>query len=154
MPASLAATLPLGETIRIELPGVPLGKGRPRGRIVMPRNKAPFISFYTPAASAAYETALKWVGRVAMRSRKPFTGALQVAVTAHMPVPESWSETKRGKALAGEIRPSVKPDADNILKMLDGLNTVVWVDDAQIVDARILKIYSAAPKLVIEVTEL
>jgi Holliday junction resolvase RusA-like endonuclease len=154
MPAAIVATLPLGEVISITLPGAPIAKGRARSRIVYPRKGTPFISFYTPAETVSYERALARVGKTAMRARAPLDGALKVTVTAYMPAPPSWSGVKRAKAMAGEIRPSVKPDADNVLKTLDALNGIVWIDDAQIVDAQIIKTYSASPRLVIEITAL
>jgi Holliday junction resolvase RusA-like endonuclease len=154
MPAATVATLPLGETISIILPGEPVAKGRARTRIVYPRHGTPFVSHYTPAETATYERGLAWVGKVAMRGRAPLEGALKVVVTAYMSVPASWSGAKKARADTHEIRPSVKPDADNILKILDALNGVVWRDDAQIVEAHVVKVYSREPRLEIEVTPL
>jgi Holliday junction resolvase RusA-like endonuclease len=154
MPAAPVFALPLGEVIKITLPGDPIGKGRPRARIVTTKTKGQFISFYTPAETVTYEQALAWAGKAAMKGRKPLLGALRVTVKAFMVPPESWSGIKRTKALNDEIRPSVKPDADNILKILDALNKIVWHDDAQIVDARIEKRYWISPSLNIQVEEL
>jgi Holliday junction resolvase RusA-like endonuclease len=132
--------------IVIELEGAPLGKGRPR-----------FTSWggpkhaYTPARTAAYEQALGYMALQAMRGKKPLTEAVRVVVTASMPIPKSWPPSKRKGALVGAIRPTGKPDCDNILKMLDALNKIVWLDDAQVVSAEIHKIYSSRPRLVIEV---
>ena len=44
---------------------------------------------------------------------------------------------------------------DNVLKAAgDGLNGIVWRDDAQIASAQIIKLYSETPRLIIEVREL
>jgi Holliday junction resolvase RusA-like endonuclease len=132
--------------ITIELEGVPLGKGRPR-----------FTSWggskyaYTPVRTAAYEQALGYMALQAMRGKKPLTEAVRVVVRAFMPIPKSWPLSERKRAIVNAIRPTGKPDCDNILKMLDALNKIVWLDDAQIVSAEIHKIYSSRPHLVIEV---
>ena len=86
-----------------------------------------------------------------MRGKQPLQGPLAVNVTALMPVPASWSNKKRDAALAGTIRPTGRPDCDNIFKVVDALNKIVWLDDAQIVEARAVKFYSESPALRIEV---
>ena len=60
----------------------------------------------------------------------------------------------REAALAGLIHPTKKPDWDNFAKAVDALNMIVWVDDAQIVDGRVKKIYHEAPAFVARVREL
>jgi Holliday junction resolvase RusA-like endonuclease len=90
--------------------------------------------------------------KVAMRGRRPLEGPLKVAVTAFLAVPASWSNKKRDAALAGIIWPVGRPDADNFQKAAwDSLNSIVWVDDSQVVDARIVKTYAERPSLRIEV---
>ena len=39
-------------------------------------------------------------------------------------------------------------------EILDSLNLIVWVDDSQIVDLRVIKRYSAQPQLTIDVEAL
>ena len=49
-------------------------------------------------------------------------------------------------ALDGDIKPTVKPDADNVEKAVkDALNGVVWVDDCQVVNCEKEKFYSTKP---------
>ena len=116
-----------------------------------PKNGAPFASFYMDAETRAFETALKWRAKAAMKSLRPFEGPLSVRVTALMGVPKSWSNKKRDAALAGTIRPTGKPDWDNFAKMLDAFNEIVWIDDAQIVEGSVSKVYSETPALRVEV---
>lgn len=141
-------------TITIDLPGEPRGKGRVRFRIITPKGKSPFASFYLDAETAGYEKALAQLARILMRSRPPLEGPLRVLATATFTPPASWSGAKKTRALAGVIRPTGKPDFDNIAKMLDALNKIVWVDDAQVVDGRALKVYGAQASLKIEVWEI
>lgn len=129
------------------LHGEPEGKGRPRFRVITPRAGKSFASVYTPKETRTYEGALKLAGKVAMRSRAPMDGPLEVEITAVMAVPKSWSKKKRDAALTGAVWPTGTPDLDNIMKMLDGLNEIVWVDDKQIVRALITKQYGESPFL-------
>ena len=49
----------------------------------------------------------------------------------------------------------VKEHADNVLKAVkDGMNGIVWVDDAQAVEYRISKRYSTAPGVCVSVEQL
>ena len=130
--------------IIITLPGPPRGKGRPRFVRATGRT-------YTPAATASYEGQLKFAAQRVMGNRPPFDIALDVLFVAVFPVPSSWSKKKQAAALAGEIRPTTKPDADNIIKVSDALNEVVWKDDKSIVEATIQKFYGRRPRLTIEV---
>lgn len=139
------------DQVVILLRGEPVGKGRVRARLVTPRSGPPFITMYTPAQTRSYESALALAAKVAMRGRAPLIGPLCVTVTASFPVPISWPAKKRCDAFAGVVLPTGKPDADNLLKVMDALNTIVWGDDSQIVDARVVKVYSADPSLRVEV---
>lgn len=131
--------------LELYLPGAPTPKGRGRatrtGRV------------FTPAATRKAEDTL--AGRVmakiealddGMRAQLPFAGPLSVTVHFGMPVPTSWSQRKRLAALGGTLRPTSKPDLDNLLKLVsDALNGVAWVDDSQIVQLVSSKAYSATP---------
>ena len=86
-----------------------------------------------------------------MANRPPLEGALRVRVLACFGVPQSWSAKKRAAAISGAVRPSKRPDIDNVVKIFDALNQVVWVDDAQVVEAWVEKIYTDRPRLRIEV---
>jgi Holliday junction resolvase RusA-like endonuclease len=140
--------------IVVELHGAPRGKGRPRFRIVTPRGGASFVSAYTDSQTKNYETELRKAGLNVMDGRQPLAGALRVHVVAAMPIAPSWPKKKQDLALTGYVRPTTYPDADNIFKILDALNEVVWNDDKQIVQASLEKIYSEHPKLRVEVSEL
>ena len=125
-------------------------KGRPR--FASAGSGRPFA--YTPTKTRDYEKALaKRAGEV-MSGRSLLTGPLEMTVWAYLPVPRSWSKAKRQRALSGEIWPVVKPDWDNIGKITDALNCVVWLDDNQIVSATVLKLYSDNPRLQIRVEQL
>lgn len=132
--------------ISIELLGAPRGKGRPR------HTRAGVT--YTPAKTRSYETSLAWTAAAAMKGKPPLDGPLTLVVEAHLPIPTSWSKKRQAMAVAGALRPCSKPDADNLLKIVDGLNAICWRDDAQVIDARVVKLYSERPRLVITITPI
>lgn len=134
------------EPIFIELCGTPQGKGRPRFA------RATGHAF-TPAKTRAFEADLKFQAQEVMAGRPPVDGPLECTVVALFPIPKSWSKKKQAAAMAGEIRPTTKPDVDNIMKAIDSFNQVVFVDDSQIVNASVMKLYSARPALQITIRE-
>jgi Holliday junction resolvase RusA-like endonuclease len=131
--------------IVIELLGEPKGNGRPRfGKGFT----------YTPAKSRNYEAQLALAAAAVMNGRTPIEGPLMLTVTAFMPIPRSWSRKRQNMAAAGDILPTSRPDADNLLKSLDGLNGITWRDDSQVVTLSLTKRYSARPRLVITINEV
>lgn len=137
--------MPPVRRIVIELAGEPKGKGRPRfgnGRT------------YTPQPTRNYEAALRFAAQAKMQGAALMEGPLRIEVLAAFSVPKSWSNKKQAAAHAGTVRPTGKPDIDNVLKTLDAFNSVVWRDDAQIVHATITKRYSDRPRLRIEVEQM
>jgi Holliday junction resolvase RusA-like endonuclease len=133
--------------IEIRMDGQPIGKGRPRF-------SRKFGTAYTPEKTARYEDRLAWTAQSVMGGRALLSGSLSVTVNAHMEIPKSKSKRWRSEALGGMQRPTTKPDADNVAKLLDSLNKIVWVDDAQIVALHVFKHYADRPRLEILVTVL
>jgi Holliday junction resolvase RusA-like endonuclease len=133
--------------IEIVLLGAPMGKERVRFVKATGRT-------FTPERTVNYESRLALAAQHAMDGRPLFDGPLSVDVTAYMPVAESKPRKWKAAALAGEIRPTKKPDWDNFGKILDALNLVVWADDAQIVEGRVQKFYSSQPRMEIRVRNI
>ena len=136
--------------ITITIPGEPVAKGRPR---ITTRDG--FAHAYTPKKTRDYEALVDAEARKVMGLRKPLEGPLAVEVNAFMPVPASWSLTKKLAAVAQTILPTSRPDLTNIVKAAeDALNGIVWRDDSQIVSLIMTKEYGARPRLVIAVRGL
>lgn len=129
--------------IEITLLGQPRGKERPRAS----RDG----HFYTPERTRSYEAALRYAAGQVMGERPPLDGPLNVEIRVRVSVPKSWPAKRRAAAMSGSARPTSKPDWDNYGKIVDALNLVVWNDDAQIVDGRVVKEYSDKPGLFIRV---
>lgn len=136
-----------GAAIEIRMDGQPVGKGRPR----FSRKSG---TAYTPEKTARYEERLAWTAQAAMAGRPLLIGPLNVVMLAFMQIPASKSAKWKAGAIAGANRPTTKPDADNLVKCLDSLNRVVWVDDAQVVQLAISKRYSERPRIEISITEI
>ena len=133
--------------IVITVPGQIRGKGRPRFVRATGRT-------YTPEATRSYEAVLKFAAVEAMAGRAPIEGPVRLLMVATFDVPTSWSKKKRIAALAGDIKPTKKPDADNVIKLTDALNQVVWRDDAQVVECRLIKRYGNQAMLQVQVEAL
>ena len=132
------------------VPGEPQGKGRARvGKI------NGHARMFTPAKTVAYEGLIALAARQSMAGATMLDGACAIDVTAVYSVPASWSKKKRAEALAGTLRPTKKPDGDNVLKAVcDGINGVVWADDVQAVDQRVRKVYGERPELRVVVARI
>lgn len=117
--------------MQIFIPGKPKGKGRPRfyhGHAV------------TPESTRTYEhmIAMLWKCEQYGISEKP----IAIEIKAFYLVPKSWSKKKQEAVRSREIKPTVKPDIDNIVKIvLDGLNGVAFTDDKQVIEIQAQKCY-------------
>ena len=76
-------------------------------------------------------------------------------VIAYFRIPSSVSKKKAEMMRKHLIRPVVKPDFDNIGKIVcDALNGIAYYDDAQVVDAQVRKFYDDAPRVVVTISEV
>jgi Holliday junction resolvase RusA-like endonuclease len=137
-------------TVAFVVPGEPQGKGR--AKIV---KIGGFSRMATPAKTVAYEGLVAHAAQQAMAGAAPFLAACRIELDVLCSVPASWSQKKQREALEGSTRPAKKPDADNVLKAVcDGINGVVWKDDAQAVDVQVRKFYAATPGVRVRVASL
>ena len=110
---------------------------------------------YTQAKTRKHEQLVAWAYKKAFGGYMfPKGTFLDMEIFAFVEIPKSVPKYKRAKMLSGEIRPTVKPDWDNIGKLIaDALNKVAYDDDKCIVDARVKKYYSDAPRTVVILRE-
>ena len=108
---------------------------------------------FTPARQRTNAATLRLAAQEAMKSRLPFDCAVRIDLQIEFSIPSSWSRKKQAAAMRGEVRPGKRPDLSNIAKQIeDAFNTVVFRDDALIVEYGLLrKVYSNQPKLVVTV---
>lgn len=68
---------------------------------------------------------------------------LRAEIEVYHQVPKSYSKKKREQCLTGKLKPQVKPDCDNIAKLiLDSNNKVIYKDDSQITELLVKKYYT------------
>lgn len=134
------------------IPGKPQGKARPRiGK----------FGAYTPQKTVLYENTVKNTFKKQFPKFEPITGEIKVKITALFEVPKSYSKKKREGLLpiegiehSGAGYPH-KPDADNISKIiLDSLNGLAYVDDAQVTCLLVFKEYGYEDKVIVEIEEI
>lgn len=128
-------------------------QGKARARTV--RNKyTGKVHSYTPEDTSGYEDLIRWSYKEAGGE---YYGKqlISVDIKAYYPVLKSFSKKKVKACIAGEIRPTTKPDLDNITKtILDALNGVAWYDDNQVVCLSINKYYADRGYLEINIEPL
>lgn len=124
--------------------GEPVAKGRPRF------SKRGFA--YTPEKTTNYENLVKLSYLDSEREKYLNGEQLRMEVIAYMGISASKSKKIREKMESGEIRPTKKPDCDNLVKICgDSLNGIAFTDDSQIVSLTIDKYYSTEPRAEIKI---
>ena len=130
----------------VTIPGALRGKQRPRASSIGGKARV-----YTPAATVNAEAHVKQccINQVGSPC---LDGSLAVRVGISVGIPASWSKRKQAAALAGEVKPTGKPDLDNCVKLLmDACNGILWRDDAQVVELAVRKGYAREPLTVLTV---
>lgn len=128
--------------VEFTIDGEPVGKARPR--MNTRTGKA-----YTPDKTRMYEDYIKLLYRSQIKHY--FEGYIRLSIKAFYGVAKSDSKKKKEDKLSNILRPSKKPDIDNIVKLIaDGLNNIAYKDDTQIVEMQAMKFYSDKPR--VEVT--
>lgn len=137
--------------IKFTVYGKPFGKQRPRVCKIKGRSIA-----YTPKETSVYEDHVKFIYNQ-IYSGITFDKDESVAldIVAYYAMPKSTSKKTKEKMLAGMILPTVKPDVDNIIKIIaDALNKVAYKDDKQLVAVSCQKFYSDLPRVEILISEI
>lgn len=126
------------------VPGEPVAKARARATMVAGRAR-----MYTPAKTERFEARVALFAQQAMAGKPPIEGAVALTVVALFPVSASWPKKRQAAALEGRELHTKKPDLDNVIKAVkDGMNGIVWRDDAQVAILReCRKGYDAVPRV-------
>lgn len=121
------------------IPGKPQSKERAR---VCCDPRTGRVHSYTPERTAVYEALVRQYYKI---SHGPYYGkdALAVEIAAFYAIPKSYSKKKTAEICGKCLRPTVKPDCDNIIKsILDALNGLAYSDDSQIASVTCGKYYA------------
>jgi Holliday junction resolvase RusA-like endonuclease len=125
--------------ISLTIPGSPQGKQRPR-----------WFKFgtYTPKETVNYETLIKELFAVKYADFKPIDCPVKMALEIFHSIPNSKSKKVKALMEAGSIRPAVRPDMDNVIKILcDALSGLAYQNDSQIIELTAKKFYSYIPRV-------
>jgi Holliday junction resolvase RusA-like endonuclease len=130
--------------IKLIIPGEPVSKARPR---VMKGFT------YTPAKTVNYETLIKELFIISKQC--PLEGPLKAKVSCFFKIPKTGTKAKLQAMRDNSIRPTKKPDTDNLGKIcLDALNELAYKDDSQVVELLVSKWYSENPRVEVEIIML
>ena len=104
----------------VEVPGEPVGKGRPRFNRATGRP-------YTPAKTVAFEKKVGWLTRTA-----PIDGPVRVEILAVFPRPQKLMAKRHP---AGLLPYAGRTDLDNVVKAAnDGIQGRAFHNDRQVID--------------------
>lgn len=131
--------------VEFTVPGVPVGKGRPRFVRATGRT-------YTPDKTLVYEN---WVRECWRNASAPkLQGEIWAFITAYFPIPQSASKKAKKAMQEGEVWYIGNKDADNLAKsVLDSVNNLAYNDDRQVTLLHVEKRYSEDPRVVVKLME-
>ena len=132
-----------------KIPGKAQAKQRPR----MGRSGV----VYTPKETLVYENYVKmcYSDYAKQFGWLPYENQVRAEIEVLVAVPKSDSKTKKKAKIEGMIRPTVKPDCDNLAKsILDSLNGLAYHDDKQVVDLFVKKYYAENAEVRVRLTEV
>lgn len=136
--------------IEFKVDGKLVGKGRPRFAKI-----GNFVKTYSSQQDISYENWVKTCfKKVVGEDFTPLNGALRVQIVAHFLIPKSTTKKNHEGMVLGNIKPTKKPDVDNIAKTIcDALNKIAYNDDSQIVALNVSKVYSEVENCVVRIEE-
>jgi Holliday junction resolvase RusA-like endonuclease len=131
--------------INLTIPIEPMGAVRMtgRGKYIKP-NAQRYLN---------YKQVIQLHARGQLKGQQLLTGPIEIIITFVMPIPQSWSNVKKQRAIGQwHIK---KPDTDNLVKsVFDSLNKLAWQDDNQVSKVLAAKFYGEKPGINITITEL
>ena len=144
--------------IKFEIEGKPFGQQRPLGTVAykwIGRYRKPYVKMIDRPESVAYKLMVSAIGKSIYKDKPLKQVPLAVYITSFYEIPKSYSKKKKQACLRHEEWPMKKPDVDNIEKgILDGLNKVIYHDDAQVVETYNIKAFSNRPRVEVEIKTL
>lgn len=139
------------KVVKLTIPGAPFGKQRPKFT-----SRGKFGKAVTPEKTVNYETFVKLLynekyGKLSFEADEP----LKITIRAYMQIPSSKSNKQKELMRQGVLRPTKRPDWDNIGKIIgDALNAIAYPDDKQIVESHIVKFFDENPRVEIEIENI
>ena len=127
--------------LKIEIPGDVQAQQRPKFS-----RFGNNVSVRDPKESKDYKSFVRLVASQ-VAPEVLITEEIRLSIDVYRKIPKSFSKKKHQQAVDGELRPTTKPDIDNLAKGIkDGLSKVVWHDDSQVTELVARKWYSDNPR--------
>ena len=127
------------QSAEFSIPGEAKAKARPRFAKGSGRT-------YTPKTTLYYENLVKVSFMEQCKTWQITDKPCAAVISAFFPIPKSTTKARKALMQLDKIKPTRKPDLDNIAKsILDSLNGIAWQDDSQIVNIWISKHYDVEP---------
>ena len=126
-----------------------VGKPQPKQRPRFSRGHA-----YTPTETRNYERVVRCAYKEQCHNTR-LNGAIKADIIVSVKIPKSTPKKQLPLYENGTIRPTKKPDADNIIKsVLDALNETAYEDDSQVIDVHCVKQYGYEDGVYVELLEI
>ena len=111
-----------------------------------------FVQTYDPPECREYKKLVRLFANQAVAQQKgfrPYEKAVEVVLWFFFEIPKSFSDADRLAAANGKIRPTGRPDIDNLAKgVMDAVKGLLWTDDSIIVTLHAKKFYTAGKERV------
>ncbi|EMQ1355238.1 RusA family crossover junction endodeoxyribonuclease [Clostridioides difficile] len=125
--------------VNFVIDGEPVGKERPRFNLATKRT-------YTPNKTKNYEDYIKYMYQ--SKVKHCFEGYIKMTLRCYYSIAKSNSKKVKEQKRNNVLRPSKKPDIDNVVKIIaDSLNEIAYKDDTQIVEVVASKYFSDEPRV-------
>ena len=100
-----------------------------------------------PPKSRAYKELVKLVAWQNKPS-EPIQEPIKLAVDVYIVPPKKYhTKPKQALIASGELRPTTKPDIENLLKgIMDGMTGIIYRDDSLVVELVARKFYDMTPR--------
>lgn len=124
--------------VQFFVPGKPIGKQRPKFNRKTKNT-------YTPKETRDYETLVRTCYMQKYSNKEPIQAKtpVEVEIYAYFKIPKNTTKKQKVLIENNKLFPTVKPDADNVSKIiLDALNGLAYYDDNQVIDLTIYKHYA------------
>jgi len=123
--------------------GTPIPKGRPRAAV-----RGTHTILYTPNRTKEYEDHVAEVASMNIPKTGVILGPIAISLTFHMKAPKKYAKKM-------ETPHVTRPDVDNLAKaILDGLEGVMYKNDAQVTTLYAHKCYGDKPRVGVSISEL
>lgn len=133
--------------VQFTIPGKPMGKQRPRHT----RNGV----VYTHDKTVNYEQWVRLCYQEQCGNKTFTTYPIMVHIHAYFGIPQSASKKQKQLMINGMVKPTKKPDVDNIIKIvLDGLNGIAYADDKQVAIVSCTKEYDEIERVDVMIKSL